>query len=463
MNRKILLMASSLLLTAFSYAQTQKFDIATYIPPRGWQQLDSNGKRGFFDAKTTNGATRFCQILLSPSRVSSGNPVKDFNEEWNSRIVKATGYRKKPQIQTKKSPEGWNFITGYANITHQGTTYTCTLTSISGFGKVMSVLVNIAGQDYLPAVDQFFKNLVLDKNAAAGKSSNNQETIATTATGASGNYIFTAPQGWATTQYPDGIVLTSPVSNTGEKCNITLWPMQLSTGNLQSDVAKLFANVFKDFELRNGSTPSSMIKGVSAQGWEYLITKKAIGLRAGDYQTMFGFAFVAKLGNQVAAISGISKDPLVSSCFGLQLSDVWPKFFYSLQFKNWKGSVQQSETANRLAGVWMAVTGSAGDRFAFAPNGRFAGAAAAQRYVRLSSAELLRITDAYFGDGSYSMNGNSIWLIHDSNKNNPEAALFRLEQESKDEGRTWLEKLYLLRKSSVNGAEYEVVYDKQNN
>jgi hypothetical protein len=457
MKKKILLMAGNLVLLATLFAQTQKFDIASFIPPQGWQRLDSNGKLGFFDAKTTDGGTHFCQILLYPSRASSGNAVKDFNEEWKSRVVKATGYTKKPGMQTKRSPDGWNIVTGYANINQQGSTYTCTLTSISGFGKVMSVLVNIAGQDYLPFVDQFFKNLVLDKNTAVHTPSNNQTTVRT---GVLADYSFTAPQGWTAMQYPDGIVLSPPVSNTGERCNITLWPMRPSTGNLQDDANNLFAVVFKDFEPRNGSTAGSMIRGFSPQGWEYFITKKSIGLRGGDYQVMFGFAFVARLGNQVAAISGISKDPLVSSCFGLQLTDVWPKFFYSLQFKNWQAP-SQSEAANRLPGVWTAVTASAGDRFAFAPNGRFAGAAAAQRYVRLSSVDVLRITDAYFGDGAYRMNGNSILLTHDSNKSTPEAAWFRIEQESRDEGRTWTEKLYLLRKSEVDGSEFEVAYDKQ--
>ena len=175
---------------------------------------------------------------------------------------------------------------------------------------------------------------------------------------------------------------------------------------------------------------------------------------------MFGFAFVAKLGNQVAGLTGVSKDPLVSSCFGLQLTDVWPKFFYSLQFKNFQPGSQDAQIARRLAGVWMAVTASAGDRFVFAPNGRFAGAAAAQRYLRLSTTELLRVTDVYFGDGSYSLVGNGIVLTYDSNKNAPEKGLFRLEEESKD-GRTWTQKLYLLRRSTVDNTEYEVAYDKQ--
>ena len=457
MKKVILTKIAVLLLMATSVAQVDKFDIATYTPPQGWQQLDSNGKRGFFDYKSDGNSTRFCQILLYPSRKSTGNAQKDFDDEWSSRITKVTGYSKKPAAQTRRSPEGWTVVTGAANIPSQGQTYTCILTCYSGFGKEMSVLVNVAGQEYLSPVDEFFKSFALDKSA--GSPGNRPGGISAPLDSLTA-YIYRTPNGWNATRYPDGVVLSSPVSNTGEKCNITLWPIRTSSGNLQTDAANLFGLVFKDFELRTGSTPNSIIRGISPQGWEYFIIKNAIVLRGGDYQTMFGFAFVAKLGNQVARISGISKDPLVSSCFGLQLSDVWPQFFYSLNFKNWQPAAQP-QIGNRLAGIWMAVTGSAGDRFAFASNGRFAGAAASQRYVRLSSTELLRVTDAYFGDGSYVISGNGISLIHDSEKNNPERALFRIEQESTNGGATWKDKLFLLRKSVVDGSEYEVAYDKQ--
>src|SRR5689334_13084390 len=133
--KKILLMANSFLVMAIAYAQTESFDIASFTAPSGWQRLDSNGKLGFFDARSVNGATHFCQILLFPSRASSGKPMQDFMTEWNSKIVKATGYSKKPRTQTGRSPAGWSTITGYANITQQGATYTCMLTTLSGQGK----------------------------------------------------------------------------------------------------------------------------------------------------------------------------------------------------------------------------------------------------------------------------------------------------------------------------------------
>jgi hypothetical protein len=459
MKKKFILTINCLLLTLMLLAQTEKFDIASFTPPQGWQRIDSNGKLGFFDAKTNNGLTTFCQILLYPSRNSSGNAMKDFTQDWSSKIVKNTGYKNKPKTQAQKSPDGWNVITGYANISQQGSTYTCMLTTISGYGKAFSVLVTIAGQDYLTAVDDFFKNLELDKTGVANTTANNQKKMSAGA-GSLSNYVYAEPRGWTTAVYPDGIVISAPVSNTGEKCNISLWPMRSSSGNLQNDANALFAQVFSSFDPRNGSTPNSMIKGTSAQGWDYFIIKKSIGLRGGDFQTMFGFVFVANLGNQVAAISGISKDPLVSSCFGLLLTDVWPKFFYSLQFKNWSSS-NTSALLKNLPGVWMAATATAGDRIVFAPNGRFAGASASQKYYRVSSTEVMRTTDVFFGDGSYSLNGNNIVLTHDNDKSHPEYGFIRLEHESKDEGRTWAGKLYLLRKSVVDGSEYEVSYEKQ--
>jgi hypothetical protein len=451
---------TSTILTMNVTAQRETYDIATFTAPEGWERIDSNGIIMFQDSKTNNGLTSFCQIFLYPSRPSNNNAIENFQLAWIDHVTKSTGTKAKPKTET--TPDGWTAISGYTNIARQGMEYTCMLVSASGFGKTMSVMINIAGKDYLNDVQTFLDKLKLDPNAVSNSSSNDKQTIVTGPASLS-NYVYVAPAGWITTSYPDGIVLSSPAYNTGEKCNITLWPMRTPGGNLQADANSLFNDVFKSFVPKQSSTQPSVIKGTSAQGWDYLMIKQPIGIPGGDYQTMFGFVFVAQLDDQLAAISGISKDPLVSSCFGLQLTNVWPAFFYSLQFKNWNPSGHQSSLVKKLFGAWTTVTASAGDRFVFAPNGRFAGAAAAQRYYRISSTEVLRIADAFFGDGTYSISNNQIILTHDNDKNNPEIGLLRIEQESMDGGRNWIEKLYLLRKSVVDGSEYEVCYDKQDN
>jgi hypothetical protein len=457
MMKKKIIVAGILYCTLFTnaFSQTETFDIATFIAPKQWQRIDSNGVLVFHNYKTVNNQTSFCQIFLFASSLSNSNPVKNFQAEWSTRVVKPTGTKEKPKTQTEITPEGWTAVTGSVKITVKGVTYTSILVSTSGFGRVISMLVNIAGEEYLTDVQNFFEKVDFNPNAMPN---NNQQAPASLS-----NYIYSIPMGWGSQQYPDAIVLSSQVSNTGEKCNIALWQMRPASGNLQNDAVNLFNEVFKVFQLTNSSTPNSMIKGISPQGWEYFIIKNAVKVSGGDYQTMFGFAFVARLGNQLAAISGMSKDPLVSSCFGLQLTDVWPKFLYSLQFKNWKIPAGPTALSKKIPAVWMAVTGSSGDRFAFAANGRYAGASAAQRYYILPTTELLRVTDFSFGDGAYSIHENGISFIKDNEKNKTEKGLLRIEQESKDGGRTWVEKLYLLRKSVVDGSDYEVPYEKQNN
>ena len=277
------------------------------------------------------------------------------------------------------------------------------------------------------------------------------------------DYVYTCPPGWTPAQYNDGIVLSSPVSNTGEKCNLTLWPMRKPGGNLAADAVQAFREIFKAFVPKTSeyATRNSIIRGISAQGWEYFMIKNAIQPPSGNYQIVYGFVFVAALGPRLAIISGISKDPLVSACFGLNLTDVWPKFFYSLQFRGWNPTLSAQQLMKRMAGVWITATATAADRWVFAPNGRYASAAAAQRYVAVSTNEVLGITDAYFGNGAYSLRGSAILLTADDDKANPKKGWIRLEQESYDNGNTWSDKLYLLRTSIVDGKEFEVAYNRQ--
>jgi hypothetical protein len=168
---------------------------------------------------------------------------------------------------------------------------------------------------------------------------------------------------------------------------------------------------------------------------------------------------VAKLDNRIAVISGLSKDPLVSACMGENRGTTnWPKFFYSLSFRNWQPGDQTQAMRKLLAGEWIAATATAGDKITFAGNGRFANAAAAQQY-HLTPNELITTTQAYFGNGNYTLRGNAITLAQDDNRT--DHGFFRVEQESKDEGRTWADVLYLMRTSSVDGAEYELRFKKQ--
>jgi hypothetical protein len=461
--RNIILCAAALLLATNIMAQKENFDLATFIAPSGWHRVDSNGVILFQNSKMSNGLSHFGQIFLFHSHAGSGNPTQDFNAEWHDRIERSTGTKTIPKTETEKTPEGWIQTTGSVILTEQGIFYRCTLVSLTGFGKQMSFVINMAGAEYIDDVLLFFKHLDMRAPVVTGDLNSQGNTAPESAQRQGGgdgklsDYIYTAPMGWTFKQYIDGIVLSSPDHTANERCALSIWPLRTGTNNLWSDANSIFGEVFKAFQTRNdGMTPNSLIRGVAAQGWEYCMIKRSIGLP--NSGTIFGFVFVAKLGSQVASISGMSKDPMVSNCFGLLQTDVWPKFFYSLQFRNYRPS--SGGIIKQITGDWISATANAGSTFTFAPNGRYGDAAASQYYNRVSGTEVQQTTTAYFGNGTYTINGNQITLTSDSKKNYPEKGYIRVEQESIDDGRNWTEKLYLYRTSGVDGKEYELSYKR---
>ena len=278
------------------------------------------------------------------------------------------------------------------------------------------------------------------------------------------DYVYTLPPAWTATAYPDGLVLMSPPSATNERCVFTVWPMRPAGPDLLRDATAVFQDVYRAYEPRPLTTrgtpmPSSITRGTSGQGWDYVIVRRGVGPR-GSTESRLGFVFVVKLNDRLAFISGVSQDPLVSTCMGELAGNVWPRFFYSVSFRNWRPLDQSAALRQKIAGTWTAATGNSASRFVFDANGRYSDAAASQRSSRINSSETLQTTQAYFGNGAYALRGNTITLTPDSERNRPESGFIRVEEESTDDGRTWTQTLYLLRVSAVDGRDYEVRYSK---
>ena len=262
-------------------------------------------------------------------------------------------------------------------------------------------------------------------------------------------YVYTPPAGWSATVHGDVILLRAPAQPTGESCAIGLSGLVPSTGDLASDANAAWARNFADFEVRPTSTfPSAahVIRGVASQGWEYLIVKRGMALRGSPAdplraQGLFGFVMVAKLGARVATVFGVSFDPLVSSCFGSALDNVWPRFFSTLRFRSVPGA-SEHVLAEGMIGAWESYGSSLGSaasiQYVFTPAGRYAELGAMRR-VTIDSVWM----STTFGDGAYRLRGNEITLLPDVGR--PEVGSLRLERVSEDGGRTWMEILYFLR------------------
>ena len=269
-------------------------------------------------------------------------------------------------------------------------------------------------------------------------------------------YIYTPPAGWTTSPATDATLLEFTVPTNGEKCLIGLGRIVPSSGDLVADLNQAWARYFNELEARRTMTffaEPHVVRGVAAQGWEYLLVKRGVGQKGSPVdpvngQQFFGFVMVARLGTRVAPIFGVSLDPLVSSCFGTSLGNVWPRFFASLQFRGFRAA-NASAFQQKIVGAWesygSSIGGGASLGYVFTQAGRYAESQAMVRDLT----DISVLASAAFGNGRYAVQGNELTLMPD--RGTREVAFIRLEQVSEDGGRSWVEKLYMLKPLAFTG------------
>jgi hypothetical protein len=436
--------------TRSAFGQTQAFDVATFVAPRGWTRTESPGFALLQGSGMRNGRPINCQIYVFVSGESPASPAAIFQSEWNVKIVQALRLQATPNPQTERRPDGWTALTSFIDALQNGVPYRTILYTATGSGRFISIVANYTVGGCEAEIASFFQSLQLRASPTPPSAAPRQSAMAPPAAGGAGgagldNYVYTAPDTWARQNDPNAIVLASPVYTGGERCQLSLLPMRPVARGLPDDALDIFREAFKVEPLTGDIyPPTRLFRGTSPQGWDYFVIKKPIGPSGGNQ--FGGVLMVAKVGNNLAPIIGVSKTFLVSNCFGELVRDVWPPFFYSLQFKNATASAQnQTAIRQKLAGVWITATASVGLRYEFTADGRYADAAsAAQRFT----------TTTYFGNGSYSFDGNTLVMTDDNKRRT--AMQFRLEQESKDFGRSWTDTLCLL----SPGLSGEVCYNR---
>jgi len=438
-------------ITRAAFGQTETFDVATFVPPSGWQRTQSSGLVSFQDSGVRGGQFSSCQIFVFASRPSNASPEANFQAEWYARIAQPLQTTALPTPQAERTADGWTNVLGHVDLPQNGLPYRTILFTSTGAGRVISIVVRYTINGYESEITGFFNSLHMGRLAATQNAAPAARPAPSNAapSGKIPDYVFAVPDGWARQNAPDGIVLVSPVYPGGERCQLSLLAMRPVARGLPDDALNIFRELFRAEPLTGDIyPPTKLFRGMSPQGWEYFMVKKPIGPSGG---TQFGaIVLVARVGNNLAAIAGMSKEFLVSNCFGESIRDVWPPFFYSLQFKTATPSPQeQAAIRQRLAGAWITATASVGLRYEFSANGRYADAAAAMQRTRSAD-----IQQTFFGNGSYSFDGNTLVMTGDDKRRT--TAQFRLEQESKDHGRSWVDSLCLW----SPGASGEVCYTR---
>lgn len=445
------------------FSQDEKFDIASFIPPPGWQRSDTNGTVSFFDAKTANGLTSFCQIILYPSSKSTANADKNFKTAWQNLIAIPTKSKAKPITQTEQTPEGWTVVTGSANISFSGMNYKTILACISGFGKTMPVQVNTAGGDYLGTLDKFFNDLDLESKitAVANQQNNslNKNQVNMDGTIKLSDYDFTAPDKWQLQKNRDHLL----IQNMQSGCAIRILEPQPSSGDLEKDAKTVFNMMYAGWQYQKaGEYQYVLSKGFLPKGLEYCMMEAPMSMTATDgrYNLEEGAGLVIKAGTQIVIVSVRHNSGLIGHDECRLKYNTWRRFFNSFTVKNAIIPGNTSDAASRIIGGWSQIESGASSVYVFAANGNYAlyGALGTSSTSRDYNYEYLHIkTYAFNGDGNYNISGNQLTLEKRSDHKS-EQVRFRFEKVNHG-GRGWKERLWMLTKDRFG--ENEVVYEKR--
>ena len=127
-------------LSSILHGQVQeRFDIVGYTAQKGWEVTRGSAAVQFTKSDEASGA--FCLITLVKSLPAGGDSKLNFQTAWDTLVADSLKVTAKPQMGAAGAKNGWAAEMGVAPFETQGMKGAAILTTMSGGGKVVSVLV----------------------------------------------------------------------------------------------------------------------------------------------------------------------------------------------------------------------------------------------------------------------------------------------------------------------------------
>lgn len=143
------LLATALLLSGGA-AQAETWDLISFDPPAGQREAGPEAV-GYTDATPTT----FVTYAVYKSAGSSGDPARDFQDEWKL-LMGQYQLRSELKSGTRDWGGGWKLTMGVARVWgEQQRNFTSVLSVFTGHGVKASILVNYNDDRYKPAIDRF--------------------------------------------------------------------------------------------------------------------------------------------------------------------------------------------------------------------------------------------------------------------------------------------------------------------
>lgn len=141
-------------------------------------------------------AGTYCRIFVIKSTTSEGTLDADFASEWKLFISDNREMLTGPQVTDAAERDGWQVKAGVGTYAFSGGVSIGMLTSISGYGRVASVVVLTSSEAFLPAIQALLGSIEMIRPVAPAVASDTSKPSKVTKPAASGTSKPQALQGY---------------------------------------------------------------------------------------------------------------------------------------------------------------------------------------------------------------------------------------------------------------------------
>jgi hypothetical protein len=400
----ITLLTAIFWLSITPFAQTQKFDVMTYTPPKGWTVGQNGQAKTFTTVDKTAG--NFCMMFLYPSVTNHGTPSQDFAYVWKTLVQDTFKAGGNPETQSVDS-DGFTIISGGELIEFEGNKALAMLTTVSGKGKVVSLLAIFNDAKYSDDIQAFLSAMDIDIKETP-KAKPTSQGSGSGFSGSISDYEFTTPPKWTRQDSASEIVLKKKTEY--QEYTISMQPFVASSGNLESDAETIFWQVFQGWapSTENGfrADYGQYAKGKTVQGFDYFQVKKYITKKSGnDNVRMDGTLLLIQIGNKVAVIS--AGEPYQTAFDAAEQALDHILYDFRIASGGANANLQKD-----LVGSWSSFGSSVGLSYTYHSNGTFSFAGASQFRTSRDAVYDNVTTTSFSSDGTYKLSGNLMTIVN---------------------------------------------------
>lgn len=148
-------------------AQTEIFDLVTYLPIKDWKRETTENLLSY--SITDKKKNTWCQIAILKSTVSKGSIEQDFESEWQELIVKTYKPTDTPMLNEVQPVDNGKSKAGVVKFTFNKSEALAMLTTLTGKNRCASIVATTNSEEYLQTIAQFVGSVKLVKPDSASQ------------------------------------------------------------------------------------------------------------------------------------------------------------------------------------------------------------------------------------------------------------------------------------------------------